>query len=207
MTVRRCLLVLAILGVSPVAARADVITPGLHWPWEKRPPRPNPIQLRFEEARRPRVELRIEPTISPETRLQIPRKALAQWQASAFPVVEPTDHPHITPALPTIVAGLALAAALALVGVALARRGPRPKLIAGLACALGSMVLIGVSGCPWYVDRSTLPQRTSPSPVKPLQEQPDGRLTGEVLLESEEKGDTVRLLINQETLSGLAAQP
>jgi hypothetical protein len=181
------LLCLALVGVC--AAGQVQANPVIDSPDARRPPAPR------------QVSLIIEPGPDQETRLIIPGRMLKGWLAAAVPKDSPVQTAGVSPAsLPTVVAGLALTAVLALGGLWLRRPHLRRQLLGGFACMLAGVLVLSVGGCP-------LPPpeiRTYEKPIDVPSLKPENTLTGQVLLEKDDKSDTLRLQINRDALTKLA---
>lgn len=151
----------------------------------------------------------IVPTEGGECHLQLPRDVLSRHEAT--PMKRQTV-PFVS--LPTILAGLALAAAVILAGLILSRK-PSSRLVTGaFACVVAGMLFVNSSCSPhpspiedntYLRDLHALRRQTS-APFRSTQPpaiNADGTLSGEMLLEEGPLGDAVRLVIDQETLQGL----
>lgn len=147
----------------------------------------------------------IVPSEGGECRLLLPRDFLKRHEAT------PIKRQSITiPTIPTVLAGFALAVAVILTGLLLARK-PAPRLITGsIACVLTGMLILN-SSCsprpsPIRNDDPNHHRRQSQIPFRPTQPpvvNADGKLSGEMLLEEGSLGDALRLVIDQDSLQGL----
>src|SRR5262249_13575073 len=118
---------------------------------------------------------------------------------------EPRPAPRgawLTPSRPALVAsGLAVTLSVATAGVWLARGGRR-RLAGGAGLLLVGVAILGVSGCPWNEEpRLTVYDK----PVSPLTCAED-TLVGQVLLERDDRLDTVQLLLGREELTTFAGR-
>jgi hypothetical protein len=156
----------------------------------------------------------IVPTQDSAARLLLPHDFLARHHA------EPMKMQDVTPggpALPTILAGLALAIGMVLTGLMIRRRSPR-LVLGSASCLLAGLLLVSSSCSPrprpiedenrhvrdFEVDinhRRAGGSSFRPSSPPTLDE--NGALSGEVLLEEGALGDSLRLLVNEETLAAL----
>jgi hypothetical protein len=149
------------------------------------------------------VALTIEPGPGQETRLIVPARMLKGWQAAAASTNSPVQTAGLSSVtLPTILAGLALTTGLALGGLWLRRPRLRRQLLGGFACVLAGVLILSVGGCP-------LPSpeiRTYEKPIDAPTFKSDNTLTGQVLLETDDRADTLRLVVNREALAKLGGQ-
>jgi hypothetical protein len=121
-----------------------------------------------------------------------------------------------SPSLPTVIAGIALAAAVILTGLLLKRR-PAVRLVTGsVACLVAGVLFLNSSCSPRPVpvdggvglrrDDVHLRDRRAWAPFRstyPPSVTADGSIAGEILLEEGHSGDALRLMVDQETLQGL----
>src|SRR5262245_23634488 len=154
------------------------------------------------------------PTQDNEARLLLPRDFLTRHQAT------PMKQQDITPGGPTILAGLALAIGMVLAGLIVRRRAPR-LVIGSASCLLAGFLLVSSSCSPRpgpIEDENRHVRDFEPPDINhrraggpsfrassPPTMDANGALSGEVLLEEGALGDSLRLLVNEETLASLIA--
>lgn len=109
------------------------------------------------------------------------------------------------PAGHTIVAGLALSAALVLGGLWLARKRSH-RALAGIACVFAAVVVVGLSCGPGHNEVIRTDDKGKLPELDPPTMQADGSLAGRCRLERG-SGDEVVLSINREALTELARRP
>lgn len=194
MTVRLLALGLLCTCCANQVRANPVVDEGFRAPWQRKPAAGPQLPRQ--------VSLRIEPGSGQETRLIIPARMLKDWRAAAAPRDSRVRMAGLGSAsLPTVVTGLALTAAFAGAGLWWRRPRLRQQLLGGVACLLAGMIVFGVSCSPQYITR------TYDLPVDAPAVKPDGTLAGEVLLEKENAGNSVRLQINRAALAALAPKP
>jgi hypothetical protein len=134
------------------------------------------------------------------TRLSLPRAIVGRLRAEAPPTGEDGTGRASLPVTNTVIAGVALSAAVVVGGLWLARAGRR-RVLVGFACLLAALVVVGVSCLPRQKDPDRPPDVAPPV----LTLQADGTLAGRCRMERCE-GDEVVLSINQAALTDLARQ-
>lgn len=131
-----------------------------------------------------------------EAKLIIPRKMLGDLKGEL--PLEETNPTKVagTPRLHTIIAGSALALGLAFSGLWLVRRNQVSNRTFGLA--IGGVLLLGLGAAVW-ADKGPRPR---PAPLPPNQILPQLRSPrmNNVLIEIVDKGDSIKLVINQDKL-------
>ncbi len=167
-------------------------------------PEPQPV------ARPPQVEPN-PPAVAPlvilpnsgednQTRLRLPALSKREGRVEDAPEKESTHRALAAPTrVTTIVAGTALAICFALCGVRFARGGNRRYLYCGTAVAL-TVLVVGLTGCPPEPE----PLIDNPIIVNTLpamKRAADGTLTGQVLLERDEKAEQIQLTIERDQLA------
>jgi len=203
---------LALAGALPAdvppgpTPRRDIVPPPNPPPPDVRLPDdplpPLPPELARPKENRTRLVLRFD---GPDTqpRLRLPSSLLKDLPAETRPA---TRGAWLTPSRPALVAGgLALTLSVATAGLWLARGGRR-RLAGGAGLLLVGVAILGASGCPWN-DEPRL--NVVEGVVGPLNCAED-TLVGEVLLERDDKLDTVQLLLGRQeltTFAGRAAAP
>jgi hypothetical protein len=201
----RVLALVIALGVLTPAVWADIPPPKDYkgeWQRAPRPPffePPPPVPQAQSET----TKLVIVPAEQyTPARLVLSRSLLDRLRAEAPPVSEPRRQFAVPPALRTVLVGLCLCAAVVCGGLRLVRARLRKAILAVSTLGLVVVVMLGVSGCPF--DNSGLNVFYAP---KALEQQSDGKLKGEALLESNAKTAGVELHLSEEMLNKLGVSP
>jgi hypothetical protein len=180
-------LTVLLLWCAP-GVRGNPVAPGS-------PPSPMPMQPPPPRWR-PVEKLELVPVESGDraTRLRLPASLVRQASGAAL-----RPQPRL-PLTNTVMAGVALAVALALGGLWLVRRLAARRL-AGLAgAAVALLLVLNLSGCPRPPDVPPPPPfNPTVEKLTPLARRADGALTGGALLESDNE-DTIRLTLDRADL-------
>ncbi len=153
----------------------------------------------------------IAPTKDSQPSLVFPSEFVAKHRG---PVKQ--SLPFVTPTVPPILTGVALALAVVLAGLVLLRRASARLATGVAACLLGALLFVNSScspdrrirddgdGDPHHFKEPDLRERRSSGPPhRPIYGpvlREDGTLQGEVLLEEGRTGDAVRLNVDADTL-------
>jgi hypothetical protein len=147
----------------------------------------------------------VTPTQEGDAKLLLPSDFLARHKVER-PSRE--EAPGARRSLPTVMAGLALAAGATLAGLLVRRRGSR--LVAGLAaCGCGALLFLNSSCSPRPMDEDDIKRDFRGhvgAPLRPLHPPgcEDGKVQGELLLEEGALGDSLRLSVSEDALKALA---
>lgn len=172
--IHKSAIVLAIL-LAPSASRANAPPP------PPQPPRVIPPQRLVIEPREGKDK---------QTYLRLPLSVEKKAGGVAAPGDVPAWHRLIPPrGVATVVAGAALSLAVVWLGLRVLRPGRR-RLAVASACGLAVVLVVGVSGCPHDYTAVRKEQ------LSPLSTHPDGNLSGEALLETQDKDGSIHLAIN-----------
>ena len=136
-----------------------------------------------------------------QTTVILPRGLLNQLRAEAPPADQGSRF-AVLPPQHTIIAGVALSAALVLGGLWLARGGKRRALL-GFTCLLAVVVVVGLSCGP--NNKEVREDHVVYDDWRPPTLQDDGTLSGRCKLDRGE-GDEVMVVIDREALTKLAQQ-
>jgi hypothetical protein len=157
---------------------------------------PLPPELARPKENRSRLVIRFD---GPDTqpRLRLPSALVKDLPAESPPVRRGA---WLTPSRPALVAGgLALTLSVATAGLWLTRGGRR-RLAGGAGLLLVGVAILGVSGCPWNEDARPNVYEEAVSPLTCAED----TLVGKLLLERDDRLDTVQLLLGREELTTFA---
>ena len=136
-----------------------------------------------------------------QTRLRLPALSKREGRIDNAPEKESTRRALASPTrFSTIVAGTALAICFALCGVRFVRGGNRRYPYCGTAVAL-AVLIVGLTGCPSERRTEPVVGRTIVNTLPRMKQGADGTLTGQALLEQDEKAGQIQLTMERDELA------